>query len=108
MFSLWSTELSALIGPLDPVLCLRVTVECQWCLFAHLCLHETIGLDNFTTIKICCESFLSTDGVQGQIDAKVLVAGHSTTCSQKIHNQLVLLSILTLQISQRSRVVLSI
>lgn len=25
MFSLWSTELSALIGPSDPVLCLRVT-----------------------------------------------------------------------------------
>ncbi|KAH9554883.1 hypothetical protein CY35_08G086700 [Sphagnum magellanicum] len=26
--------------------------------------------------------------LEGQIDAKVLVAGHSTTCSQKIHNQL--------------------
>ncbi len=80
----------------------------QWYLFAHLCLHEIIGVDNFTTIKIYCESFLSTDGVQGQIDAKVLVAGHSTTCSQKIHNQLVWLSILMLQISQQSRVVLSI
>jgi hypothetical protein len=46
--------------------------------------------------------------LEGQIDARVLVAGHSTTCSQKIHNQLVRLSILMLQISLRSRVVLSI
>lgn len=27
--------------------------------------------------------------LQDDVDAKIVVAGHSTTCSQKIHNQLV-------------------
>lgn len=27
--------------------------------------------------------------VQDDVEAKIVIAGHSTTCSQKIHNQLV-------------------
>ncbi len=41
------------------------------------------------TLFICCNNLVSSYDFQDKLEAKVVVAGLSTTCSQKIHNQLV-------------------
>lgn len=38
---------------------------------------------------------------QGEVDAKIVIAGLSTTCSQKIHNQLVLVEFYSVSLSSK-------
>lgn len=67
-----------------PVIC-RFLTSCLWVL--GLCFNHNVfpswlyGFYFFLFYYNCFQ--------QDDVDAKVIVAGHSTTCSQKIHNQLV-------------------